>query len=71
MPYIKKLMSNSYVDNVDLWEAVDEVAECLGSDEMLTAICKAVGNDYLKDLLKGIIRDYDLNQEEEEEQEEC
>ena len=64
--YIKKLASGDYMDTVDTWEAFDEIAQAIGENEMLRAISMALSNDELKDIMKGIIRDYDLNTEEEE-----
>lgn len=64
--YIKKLASGEYMDTVDTWEAFDEIAQEIGENEMLKAISMALTNDELKDIMKGIVRDYDLNTEEEE-----
>lgn len=60
MKYIKMLANDEYMDNVDLWEAFDEIAEMLGPEEFLTALAKAMGNDELKENMQYIIRCYDL-----------
>ena len=58
--YINKLANDEYIDNVDLWEAFDQIAEELGTDELLIALAKAMGTDELKENLQYIIRAYDL-----------
>lgn len=68
--YINKLDHGDYMDNVDLWEAFDEVAEALGDNELLNALAKAMGNDELRDLLAYVIQCYGLADPEEEEEEE-
>lgn len=68
--YINKLDRGEYLDNVDLWEAFDEVAEALGTDELLNALALAMGTDELRDLLAYIIQCHDLADPEEEEEEE-
>ena len=64
--YIKKLASGEYMDTVETWEAFDEIAQAIGGNELLNAMTKALGTDELKDIMKGIVRDYDLNTEEED-----
>lgn len=64
---LKKLASDNYMDHIEIWEAFDEVASAIGENELLIAISKAIGNDELKDLLQGIVKDYDLIQEDNEE----
>lgn len=64
------LASGKYMDNVDIWEAFDEIAEQLGPEEFLTALGKAMGTDELKNNMDYIIRAYDLADAEEEEEEE-
>lgn len=64
--YINKLASGEYMDTVDTWEAFDEIAGAIGENEFLNAIAKALGTDELNEIMKGIITDYDLSTEEEE-----
>lgn len=66
MKYIKMLANDEYMDNVDLWEAFDEIAEELGAQEFLTALAKAMGTDELKENMKYIIKAYDLANDTEE-----
>lgn len=66
MKYIKMLANDEYMDNVDLWEAFDEIAEELGPEEFLTALAKAIGTDELKENMQYIIRCYDLAQDPED-----
>ena len=68
--YINKLNRGDYLDNADLWEVFDEVAEALGDNELLNALAKAMGSDELRDLLAYVIQCYDLADAEEEEEEE-
>lgn len=60
MKYIKMLANDDYMDNVDLWEAFDEIAEELGPEEFLNALAKAMDTDELKENMQYIIRCYDL-----------
>lgn len=66
MKYIKMLADDEYMDNVDLWEAFDEIAERLGPEEFLNALAKAIGTDELKEDMQYIIRAYDLANDTEE-----
>lgn len=66
MKYIKMLANDEYMDNVDLWEAFDEIAEELGPEEFLTALAKAMGSYDLEQNMKYIIRSYDLANDTEE-----
>ena len=65
MKYIKMLSNGEYMDNVDMWEAFDEIAEELGPEEFLNALAKAMGTDELKENMRYIIRAYDLTDSEE------
>ena len=62
---LKKLSDDNYMDQLELWEAFDEVAASIGENELLVAIAKAIGTDELKNLLQDIVKDYDLIQEDE------
>lgn len=66
MKYINMLANDEYMDNVDLWEAFDEIAEEIGPEEFLNALAKAMGTDELKEDMQHIIRDYDLANDTEE-----
>lgn len=66
MRYIKMLANDEYMDNVDLWEAFDEIAEELGTERFLLALAKAMGSYDLEENMKYIIRAYDLAQDTEE-----
>ena len=66
MKYINMLANDEYMDNVDLWEAFDEIAEELGTEEFLNALAKAIGNEELKENMQYIIRAYDLANDTEE-----
>lgn len=66
MKYIKMLANNEYMDNVDLWEAFDEIAEVLGPQEFLLALAKAMGSYDLEENMKYIVRNYDLANDTEE-----
>ena len=66
MKYIKMLANDDYMDNVDLWEAFDEIAEELGIEEFLNALAKAMGNEELRENMQYIIRAYDLANDTEE-----
>ena len=66
MKYIKMLANDEYMDNVDLWEAFDEIAEELGPEEFLVALAKAMGSYDLEQNMKYIIRNYDLANDIEE-----
>lgn len=66
MKYIKMLANDEYMDNVDLWEAFDEIAEEIGPDEFLLALAKAMGSYDLEQNMKHIVRDYDLANDTEE-----
>lgn len=63
--YIKKLSDGEYLDEVDTWEAFDEIAEALGPVEFLNALAKAMNRDDLKDNMRYIIRSYDLAHDED------
>lgn len=63
--YIKKLQSDEYVDEVDTWEAFDEIAEALGPVEFLNALAKAMSRDDLQENMRYIIRSYDLAHDED------
>ena len=65
MKYIDMLANDEYTDHVDIWEAFDEVAASIGENELLIAISKAIGTDELKSLLKDIVKDYDLVEEDD------
>ena len=66
MKYINMLANDEYMDNVDLWEAFDEIAEELGPDEFLLVLAKAMGSYDLEQNMKYIIRSYDLANDTEE-----
>lgn len=66
MKYINMLANDEYMDNVDLWEAFDEIAEELGTEEFLNALARAIGNEELKENMQYIIRAYDLANDTEE-----
>lgn len=66
MKYIKMLANDDYMDNVDLWEAFDEIAEELGTEEFLNALAKSMGNEELRENMQYIIRAYDLANDTEE-----
>ena len=66
MNYIKMLANDEYMDNVDLWEAFDEIAEALGVEGFLNALAQAMGTDELKENMQYIIRCYDLAQDQED-----
>ena len=66
MKYINMLANDEYMDNVDMWEAFDEIAEELGPEEFLNALAKAMGTDELKENMQYIVRAYDLANDTEE-----
>ena len=66
MKYINMLANDEYMNNEELWEAFDEIAEELGPEEFQLALAKAIGMDQLKENMQYIIRCYDLAEPEEE-----
>jgi len=52
---------NEGTSNMKLWDAIDDLKEILGPDEVIDQMCRAMSDDDLEDTLKFIIRMNDLS----------
>ena len=48
------------LSKTELLENMDEIAECLGFEELCNALCKTMSSDDLEDILAYICRCYEI-----------
>lgn len=63
MKHLKDRLVREGSSDKKLWDAIDKLKEAVGADQLLDDLCQAMSDDELRDNLKFIIRNYDMNDE--------
>ena len=60
MKSITDIINEGNLD-MKLWNAVDKIKDELGAEKFLNELCQGMSDDTLKDLLKFIAKNYEIN----------
>ena len=49
------------MERAELWEVIENMKDCLGTEQLLDALCMSLDSDTLEEHLRYIDRNYETN----------